>query len=175
MVLAVRSASVVSLGWFLYWIGYDVVVWGKPLIRVNPVNYFGAVLSLAVMSAGFRLRPKKLVGASGDGQDKKRRTVVQKASVGVEAHVVERCGEREESSVLYDLEGEESSILQGLEEEERSSAQEKQDMLALRERLEFETRAKVEVRKRNVDALKVEVADLKRQVEELKARLKAMQ
>jgi hypothetical protein len=68
-VLALLSFSVVSLLWFLYWIGYDIVVWSKPLLKVNVVNYAGAVLSLAVISAGFRLRPKKMVGTLDSGQD----------------------------------------------------------------------------------------------------------
>jgi hypothetical protein len=175
MVLAVRSASVVSLAWFLYWVGYDLVVWGKPLVRVNFVDYVGAVLSLAVMFAGFRLRPRKAVGASGGGQGAERRTVAEGASVEVGARVVERCDEGRESSVLYDLEADESSTLRGLEEQEGSLKQEKQDLLALRDRLELEARERAEARKRSVDALKGEVAELRRQVDELKARLKEMQ
>jgi hypothetical protein len=163
MLVALRLASAVSLGWFLYWICYDVVVWSKPLFRVNFVNYVGAVLSLAVMFAGFLLGAKKAVGASGGGQDEKRSVLV------------ERCGEGGESSVLYDLEGDGSSTLEGLEEKVGSLAREKRDLLALRERLELEARQKAEVRGRSVDALKGEVAELRRQVDELKARLKAMQ
>jgi hypothetical protein len=70
--LALRSASVVSLLWFLYWIGYDVIVWGKPLVRANSVNYFGAVLSLIVLLAGFRLRAKKMVETSNDWQNEEQ-------------------------------------------------------------------------------------------------------
>jgi hypothetical protein len=175
MVLALRSASVVSFLWFLYWIGYDVIVWSKPLLRVSLFNYAGAVLSLAVIFAGFRLRAKKMVDTSDDVQDEEHRTVLEHGSVGVEARVLERCAAGEEPSVLYDLEGEGSSVLRGLEEEEGSLTQEKLDLLALRERLELETRERVEARKRNIDTLKSEVVDLRRQVEELKARLRTME
>jgi archaellum component FlaC len=98
---------------------------------------------------------------------------VKRGGVEAGAPVVERCGEGDESSVLYDLEG--SSTLRGLEEKVGSLAREKRDLLALRERLELEAREKAEVRRRSPEALKGEVADLRRQVEELKARLKAMQ
>jgi hypothetical protein len=175
MLVALRLASTVSLVWFLYWICYDVVVWSKPLFRVNFVNYVGAVLSLAVMFAGFLLGAKNAVGASGGGQDDERRVLVERGGVEVKTRVVERCGEGDESSVLYDLEGDGSSTLRGLEEEVGSLTREKRDLLALRERLELEARQKAEVRRRSVDALRGEVAELRRQVDELKARLKAMQ
>jgi hypothetical protein len=40
--------SAVSLMWFLYWILYDVLVWGKPLEQVRSVNYGGTLLSLSL-------------------------------------------------------------------------------------------------------------------------------
>jgi hypothetical protein len=175
LVLALRSAFIVSLLWFLYWIGYDVVVWGKPLIRVNFVNYTGAVLSLAVILAGFRLRAKKMVDASNGWQDEEQKTALEQDGVGEEAHVVEQGGEEDETRVVEQDGGEQPPVLRGLEEQEGSLAQEKQDLLALKERPELETREKVDVRKRDVDALKSQVAELKRQVEELRLRLRAMQ
>ena len=48
-------AFVAPLFWFLYWIGYDVLVWNKALFEVNPVNHVGAVLSLAVVFAGSQI------------------------------------------------------------------------------------------------------------------------
>jgi hypothetical protein len=164
MVLAVRSASVVSLGWFLYWIAYDVVVWSKPLVRVNPVNYVGAVLSLAVMSAGFLLRANKLAGASHDEQGEEHERVVERASAGEEVRVLEQGGEEERSSLLG-----------GLEEKLGSLAREKRDLLVAKERLELEARGMVGVGKGSVESLEDRVAQLRRQVEELKARLKDMQ
>jgi hypothetical protein len=174
-VRALYSVSFVSLVWFLYWIGYDVVVWKKPLVGVNLFNYAGAVLSLAAIVAEFGLRAKTAVGTSNDGQDEEHGTVEGRGVVEVETHAVERCGEGEEPSVLYDLEGEGSSLLRGLEEEERSLTEEKRDLLALKERLELEAREKIEAGKRSVDTLKSEVAELKRQIEQLKFRLRTME
>jgi signal peptidase len=51
-------ASVGSLTWFAYWIGYDMVVWSKPLVQVNPVNYAGAAgsFAIAVTTALFKVK-----------------------------------------------------------------------------------------------------------------------
>lgn len=43
------SACTASLLWFLYWIFYDLIVWGKQLVQVNPLNYFGVALALTFM------------------------------------------------------------------------------------------------------------------------------
>ena len=47
------------LFWFVYWICCDIVVWSKALFEVNPVNYAGAVLSLAVVFAGSKISRAK--------------------------------------------------------------------------------------------------------------------
>jgi len=49
---------IAPLLWYLYWICYDVFVWNKPLVEVNFVNYFGLILSLTAISAGFLIRKK---------------------------------------------------------------------------------------------------------------------
>lgn len=49
-------AFVTSLLWFLYWICYDIIVWNKPPVEVNLINFVGFILSLAFVFAGFRLR-----------------------------------------------------------------------------------------------------------------------
>jgi hypothetical protein len=163
LVLALLSFSVVSLLWFLYWIGYDIVVWSKPLLKVNAVNYAGAVLSLAVISAGFRLRPKKRVGTLNSGQDEEHKTVLERVGVEEEAHVVEQGGEEEQPS-----------LLRGSEEEESSLMQEKPNLSALKETLGLETSEETEVGKLNLDTLKNRAADLKRQVEKLKQQLETI-
>jgi len=38
-----------TLLWFLYWIFFDLIVWNKLLVQVNPMNYLGVMLSLSVM------------------------------------------------------------------------------------------------------------------------------
>ena len=54
--LGVRKTEVVcylgstaSLLWFSYWVLYDILVWDKPFMQANTVNYAGAVLSLSVL------------------------------------------------------------------------------------------------------------------------------
>ena len=55
------SASIVSYGWFLSWIAYDIFVWQKPLAQVSVVNYVGAIASMALVWAGTKLwkNPKR--------------------------------------------------------------------------------------------------------------------
>jgi len=54
-----------TLVWFLYWIIYDVTVWNKSFLQVNPVNYFGllAMVGLIVFEAKITIHrtPKLLV------------------------------------------------------------------------------------------------------------------
>jgi hypothetical protein len=51
------SACTATLLWFLYWIFYDLIVWGKQLVQVNPLNYFGVALALTFMLfSGFGAR-----------------------------------------------------------------------------------------------------------------------
>ena len=38
-----------SLLWFLYWIFFDLIVWNKLLVQVNPMNYLGVMVSLSIM------------------------------------------------------------------------------------------------------------------------------
>ena len=49
------SASIVSYGWFLSWIAYDIFVWQKPLAQVSVANYVGAIASMALVWAGTKL------------------------------------------------------------------------------------------------------------------------
>ena len=55
--------STASLLWFSYWILYDILVWDKPFMQVNPVNYAGIVLSLFLLFVPkiLTLKPKKPV------------------------------------------------------------------------------------------------------------------
>jgi hypothetical protein len=41
------SACGASFLWFLYWIIYDLILWNKTLVQVNPLNYFGLTLALS--------------------------------------------------------------------------------------------------------------------------------
>lgn len=43
------SACTAALLWFLYWIFFDLIVWGKQLVQVNPLNYFGVGIALTFM------------------------------------------------------------------------------------------------------------------------------
>jgi len=48
-------ASTISSAWFLYWIFYDIFVWGKALTQVGPANYAGFVASIALVIVGTQL------------------------------------------------------------------------------------------------------------------------
>jgi hypothetical protein len=41
------SACGASVLWFLYWIIYDLIIWNKVLVQVNPLNYLGLTLALS--------------------------------------------------------------------------------------------------------------------------------
>jgi hypothetical protein len=41
------SACGASVLWFLYWIIYDLIIWNKGLVQVNPLNYLGLTLALS--------------------------------------------------------------------------------------------------------------------------------
>lgn len=43
------SAWGASLLWFMYWIFYDLIVWSKTLVEVQPLNYFGVAISISLM------------------------------------------------------------------------------------------------------------------------------
>ena len=53
--------STASLLWFSYWILYDILVWDKPFMQMNTVNYAGAILSLSILFIPkiLTLKPKK--------------------------------------------------------------------------------------------------------------------
>ena len=53
--------STASLIWFTYWIMYDIIVWNKPFVEVNTVNYIGVVVSLWLILVPklVSLKPKK--------------------------------------------------------------------------------------------------------------------
>jgi hypothetical protein len=41
--------------WFLYWIVYDVLVWGKAITQAQPANYAGLAASVVFMIVGTQL------------------------------------------------------------------------------------------------------------------------
>jgi hypothetical protein len=49
------AASMMFSVWFLYWIFYDIFVWGKALTQVGPANYAGFVASIALVIVGTQL------------------------------------------------------------------------------------------------------------------------
>jgi hypothetical protein len=49
------STFITSYVWFMYWIAQDFFVWHKPFSQVNPVNYVGAIASIAFIWAGTKL------------------------------------------------------------------------------------------------------------------------
>lgn len=49
------SASIISYTWFLFWICYDVLVWGVELTHVSPANYVGLILSIAFIGLNTKL------------------------------------------------------------------------------------------------------------------------
>ena len=49
------GACMIPFAWFLYWIGYDVLVWGKALTQAQPTNYAGLAASIALMIIGTQL------------------------------------------------------------------------------------------------------------------------
>jgi hypothetical protein len=75
-------ATALSLIWFLYWIFYDIVVWSKPLVSVNWMNYAGAILSTAFILAGFQLEKLKYkaVKIKRNGQNNEQK-IEERASV----------------------------------------------------------------------------------------------
>ena len=49
------AAFLISTIWFLFWIGYDVLVWNKVISQVSPQNYIGLILSVALIVLGTQL------------------------------------------------------------------------------------------------------------------------
>jgi hypothetical protein len=49
------AVSTILAVWFLYWVYYDVSVWSKPLAQVQPVNYVGLIVSVALAIVGTQL------------------------------------------------------------------------------------------------------------------------
>lgn len=49
------SSCIAAYIWFLYWIAYDFFVWQKPITEINPVNYVGAIASIALIWAGIKI------------------------------------------------------------------------------------------------------------------------
>ena len=49
------SSFVAAYIWFMYWIAYDFFVWQKPIAEINPVNYAGAIATIAFIWAGTKL------------------------------------------------------------------------------------------------------------------------
>ena len=49
------AVFIISSLWFLYWIYYDVYVWSKTLTQVRLQNYFGLILSIALIVFGTQL------------------------------------------------------------------------------------------------------------------------
>jgi hypothetical protein len=56
------SACGASFLWFLYWIIYDLILWNKALVQVNPLNYLGLTLALSfVVFSGLGVRKTEAV------------------------------------------------------------------------------------------------------------------
>jgi hypothetical protein len=49
------SASLLTYGWFLSWIAYDILIWHKPITQVSITNYAGAIIAMALIWAGTKL------------------------------------------------------------------------------------------------------------------------
>ena len=49
------SVSIICYSWYLFWICYDVLVWGAALTHVNPVNYVGLIVSIAFIGLNTKL------------------------------------------------------------------------------------------------------------------------
>ena len=69
-------AFIFSSIWFLYWVCHDVFVWNKVLTQVRPQNYFGLILSIALIILGTQLGkigiPEKLMLLTKHNVQKKR-------------------------------------------------------------------------------------------------------
>ena len=59
LALALRLASAAPLLWFLYWIGYGIVVWNLLSFLLNCV---GSILSVLIILAVSRLTRVKNIG-----------------------------------------------------------------------------------------------------------------
>ena len=49
------STFITSYAWFMYWIAQDFFIWHKPFSQINPINYLGAIASIAFIWAGTKL------------------------------------------------------------------------------------------------------------------------
>jgi len=65
-------------------------------------------------------------------------------------------------------------ILQELKKEEDALVEEKQNLVALKDKLRLKTKEEIENKKRNIQTLKNEIAELKTKCEELSKSLKAI-
>ena len=60
------SACGAAILWFLYWIIYDLIVWNKALVQVNPQNYLGIVLALSfAVFSGLGVRKTEAISYLG--------------------------------------------------------------------------------------------------------------
>ncbi len=156
-------AAIASVLWFLYWICYDIVVWNKLLVEVNLLNYVGAILSLAFIFAGSRLRKiKSIIEASkengGYANVEGQVNISEQNDMEKKVNVEEQSNREEESSLA----------LQELKKEEASLTEEKRDLLASKERLRAKINEEIENAKHRIEALRSEISELQHQCEEIK-------
>jgi hypothetical protein len=50
------SVCFASVVWYSYWILYDLFVWNKAFMQVNPVNYFGLTAAVGLILFEARIR-----------------------------------------------------------------------------------------------------------------------
>jgi hypothetical protein len=169
---ALCLASAVSLLWFLYWIGFDIVVWSKPLFHVGLLNYVGAILSSAIFLVGSRLAAvKDALGMPEEKESEELANVLEQGSIKEQGddeekgNIVEQSNEDAEPlPVLQELKTEENSILE----------QNQESAVVLRERLQLERKEGIELEmRRGLQTLKDELIELRHQYDELIASLKA--
>jgi hypothetical protein len=171
---ALCLASAVSLLWFLYWIGYDIVVWNKPLFRAGLFNYVGAILSSAIFLAGSRLATvKNMVDIPEKKENEELANVLEQGSIKEQGDAEKKDNIAEKSN--EDVEP--LPVLQELKTEENSTLEQKEESaVVLRERLRLERKEEIEIEmRRGLQTLKDELIELRHQYEELITSLKATQ
>jgi hypothetical protein len=53
------SIFLAGLVWYSYWIIYDMAVWNKTLIQVNPLNYIGVTAIVGLIIFETRIKPQR--------------------------------------------------------------------------------------------------------------------
>ena len=50
------SVLMAALVWYVYWVAYDIFLWNKSLIQVNPLNYVGITATVGLIIFGTRIK-----------------------------------------------------------------------------------------------------------------------